>query len=498
MRQTRRQFIQQSLLAVPAISALASCGGGGSTAITATGGNSSGVALPPQSGIDLSVGLKDYGKSFVPYSPLPKPAKLVPFTDPDFGTSMVRLTDAAKDFSPGASVCAPAYPTTQAWNCDETRLILYVTTYNFNSGNTQGWAMYDGKTYAFIKFLPIAPSDIEQFWWDTADPTLLYYIANPQIGSNNYSQLTAINVNTNATTVIYDFAATLQKIGWTDIFPVRAGYPLANGGPNNQIWGLGAGSSTSALMIFGFNRLTGQITTYDTSIAPRQPRTEVPFPRLTGNGWVWNNTNFTSQSRYETWVLDAAGKVVNKLNFSADEHLDTSINAAGQDVLIGSEFDTPVQGNMVMANLETGAITTLIGPANGYGYTRSESFVGATAYKNRAWIVGASVGSPYGTASDLTSNNAAVSNPQTLLDQEVYIANIDTSAVLRIAHHRSTGQYQNAPVSNYWAQPNVTISPSGTRILFQSDWGCADPKNPVINPSAIVDTYVIHLPQYKG
>jgi hypothetical protein len=40
----------------------------------------------------------------------------------------------------------------------------------------------------------------------------------------------------------------------------------------------------------------------------------------------------------------------------------------------------------------------------------------------------------------------------------------------------------------------VTISPSGTRILVQSDWGCADPAHPLIDPNAVVDTYVITLP----
>lgn len=38
---------------------------------------------------------------------------------------------------------------------------------------------------------------------------------------------------------------------------------------------------------------------------------------------------------------------------------------------------------------------------------------------------------------------------------------------------------------------------SGTRILFQSDWGSADPSNPIVNPNATVDSYVLILPTYK-
>jgi hypothetical protein len=42
------------------------------------------------------------------------------------------------------------------------------------------------------------------------------------------------------------------------------------------------------------------------------------------------------------------------------------------------------------------------------------------------------------------------------------------------------------------------VSTSGTRILFQSDWGNGDPSNPVLDPNAAVDTYVIELPSYKA
>ncbi|OIQ86921.1 hypothetical protein GALL_312170 [mine drainage metagenome] len=521
MRQTRRQFIQQSLLTLPAISALASCGGGGGGGSAAASGTSStgstanpnpgatttspvSNTLPPQTNIDLSAGLTNVGKAFMPYSPLVKQPVLQRFKDPDFGTTMLRITDIANGLSGGqykANVAMPAYPTTQAWNCNETRLILYVTTSPFNSGDTQGWAMFDGKTYQFITMLNINPSDIEQFWWSLTDPTLLYYISNYSLGSTVHAELTVINVETGATSIVHDFIPDLKALGWPTAGPVRAGYPLANGG-NNVIWGLGAGgipnvNTQLGLNVFGFNMQTGKLTQYP-GVAQQQARGATPFPRLSGNGWVWNYNTASNQANYQAWVLDINGNVTLKVNFSADEHLDTGLNAAGQDLLVGPQYSTAVLGNMIMANLATGAVTPIIGIDNGYGYPRNGSFAGATAYYNRPWVVGAAVGSPYGTASDLSSNNGAVSNPQTMIDQEIYIANVNTGAVLRVAHHRSTGYYSNSSNANYWAQTNVTISPSGTRILFQSDWGDANPAKPVINPNAVVDTYVLELPTYTG
>jgi hypothetical protein len=110
-----------------------------------------------------------------------------------------------------------------------------------------------------------------------------------------------------------------------------------------------------------------------------------------------NDTSFASDADYQTWVLDSSGAVQRKLSYSSDEHIDTTLNSAGQDVLVGVQFDTPVVGNIVVANLETGAVSTLVGQSTGYGYPRGESFVSGTAYLNSSWVAGAAVGEPYGT-----------------------------------------------------------------------------------------------------
>ncbi|MBU6440257.1 MAG: hypothetical protein KGS28_08495 [Betaproteobacteria bacterium] len=510
MNPNRRRFLQQSLLTLPALGSLSACGGGGGSSGSSGGssGTTSTTAVPPPSGVDLSAGLHDYGTSPVPYTAMTKPTLLQKVRDPDFGTTMIRITDIANgptnNGGAAANVAMPAYPSTQAWNCNETRLILYVTTTPFNSGDTQGWAMFDGKTYGFIQFLPINPSDIEQFWWSRTDPDILYYIDNFSLSGTTYAQLTSYNVSSGVHTVVHDFMPYLRSQGWPTTGPVRAGYPFANGGyygvagADNRIWGLMAGGIPNingylAGNCFGFDMLTGNVIRY-ASIPLAEQRTMIPAPRLSGNGWFWNDTNFASSANYQTWVLDGGGNFLRQLSFSSNEHIDTSLNAAGQDVLLGVQFDTPTVGNMIMANLETGTVSTIIGVANGYGYTRGESFVGSTAYLNQAWAVGSAVGSPYGT-----NNSGPTSNPTTLLDQEVFIANINTGAVYRVAHHRSTGAWSNATTSTYWAQPNVTISPSGTRILVQSDWGAGDPSNPVVNnTSLVVDTYVIELPSYTG
>jgi hypothetical protein len=70
-----------------------------------------------------------------------------------------------------------------------------------------------------------------------------------------------------------------------------------------------------------------------------------------------------------------------------------------------------------------------------------------------------------------------------LLDQEILLVNANTGgAVCRVAHHRSAVGPQG-----YWAEPHASISPTGTRIIFGSDWG----------GESRVETYVVELPSYN-
>ena len=74
---------------------------------------------------------------------------------------------------------------------------------------------------------------------------------------------------------------------------------------------------------------------------------------------------------------------------------------------------------------------------------------------------------------------------RTVLNQELVLANTNPGGqVCRVAHHRSWGK--EGP-RGYWAEPHVVISPSGTRLLYGSDWG----------GGTAVDAYVVELPSYR-
>lgn len=80
-----------------------------------------------------------------------------------------------------------------------------------------------------------------------------------------------------------------------------------------------------------------------------------------------------------------------------------------------------------------------------------------------------------------------------LLDQEVMLVDLNTERVFRVAHHRSYGK--DGP-NGYWAEPHVNISPSGSRILFGSDWGGGSSVD-AYDPDAILslEAFFANLPE---
>ena len=175
------------------------------------------------------------GQSQGGYSALPKPSKGQVVVDPDFGTKLRRITDGKADW--GSSVVVPAYPTIQAWNADESFLLLYVT-----EGSTTGFALFDGRTYAFLRWLDINPPDLEQFYWDTNEPDLLYFIDNTTTNSGRF--LTRLHVSTGVKDHLHDFAQDLASGG--ALSSACSGSTLVRGGEdpfsislNGDLFGLG-------------------------------------------------------------------------------------------------------------------------------------------------------------------------------------------------------------------------------------------------------------------
>jgi hypothetical protein len=374
-------------------------------------------------------------KSTQAMSPLGKPGLRQSVTDPQFGTRITRITDVETQNQ--STVAKPAYATIPAWNADESLLILYVT-----QGAQTGHFLFNGKTYEPIKALDITPTDIEHFYWSSSDPDVLFYPYAWELSGKLLRQLIKYHVSTGLKEVIYDFPNA------DDAFRVDFGGDPIYSSYDNDLFGFRKRNATDA----GF--------TFRLSSKTEGPRTPGDAPQISPSGRYFLAGNDVLTTANQSKVRQRA--VV------AHEHGSMTLLENGQDVWASVQFDS-YQGTVIVENLDKGDVTTLIGPATGYPYPPSGTHISGHAFKAKGWIAVSVTGDP---------------NGQGLLDQELLLANLNNGIICRVAHHRSAGS--DGP-NGYWAEPHVNISPSGTRMLFGSDWG----------GGPTVDTYVVELPAYR-
>jgi hypothetical protein len=384
------------------------------------------------------------------------------FVDPNFGTSIRRISRVAAD-PRGGTALRPMYSTVSAWNADESLLILY------RVGGQDGHELYDGKTYAFIRALDDLPyADIEQVYWDTTRPNIIYAASGRTLQR-------------------YDVLAPAgQRLTTLRDFTSQCGTKQLSGGndPFFQAWnsGLFGMACVAGGVMFGYDALANVLGTPSAATEPRADSYASPQASSSGRRLFLNVPN---AGRYQVRLFDrnfGRGAFLDQDN--GYDHASTNMRWNGNDTYNAVQYDPPpggtgygilVQWNMDATPDGSNRILgrVLVGQSNGYPYPPGDVHIGGTSF-NRTGLLGVSV---------MGSGTGA-----TLLHDELLLVDSDPdtnsgNAICRVGHHRSNS-------SNYWAEPHATISPSGTRILFASSWGDS-------RASPIVDSFVVELPGYR-
>jgi hypothetical protein len=362
-----------------------------------------------------------------PMTALARPAVGQSVVDPQFRTSIRRVTAAS-----GATYAIrPLYSTISAWNADESRLLLYHVN--------QGHGLYDGRTFQLIRMLDIQPADVEQVYWHTTDPDVLFYPSG--------RTLVRYRVATGAKQTLrtFEFCAG----------PVSAGSDPMFTSWNSNVFGLQC-DGWAFLYDVAQNRVS---RTASASLGAPQPSASGALAFQAGA------------------VLDASMRLLRRLDLgNPADHASQGRLATGHDTYDTVAFDPGPGGSgigsLVVFDMATGASRVLVGPSTGYPYPPSGTHVSSVAYRNPGWSFVSVVGNPQG---------------QGVLDNEIVVADANTGRVCRAAHHRSFGRNNTRLADAYWAEPHAVPSPSGTRVLFASDWG----------NQATVDTYVLELPAHS-
>ena len=407
--------------------------GHGGTSTSGTGGNTGGTSAGGggSAPIDLCAGLVQ-DKASHPVTPLARPALGQAVTDPDFGTTVRRITAVMPPGGGNDPVVKPMYSTISAWNADESRLILFSVAEGTH-------VLYDGKTYERIGPLDISPADIEQVYWHTKDPDILFYV--------DYQDFVRYHVSTKQKEVLttFDFCSGAASAG-SD--------PLFTSWDSKRI-GLGCGSE-----VFLYDIASNQVIAKQT--IAENPAQATPSGKL---AYLSDSGRVTNEALVPLRTLDLV---------EPWGHASLSM-VNGHDTWNGVVYDPGPNGNddigaLVTWDLEDGTSKVVIGPKTGWPYPPTVHLSGM-AYKQPGWVFVSTIGE--------------TSEPG-ILDNENLIADTATGKVCRIGRHRSTGKDNTHLQEPYWAEPHTVPSPSGTRALFGSDWDGGD----------TVDTYVIELPSY--
>jgi len=361
---------------------------------------------------DLCEGLIQYSRPR-PMTPLSKPRLLEAATDPEFGTTILRIT-AVSAGGPNPAI-TPLYSTVAAWNADESYLLLY------RVGG--GHELYDGRTYAFIRRLDIRPADIEQVYWHTEDPDVFFYVDGKTL--IRYHVESGVKENRRT------FEFCFDKV-------------TAGNDPMFTSW-----DSAAIGLLCGDRAFIYRIDTDEVSGLVRG-RAEPPQMAPSGE-LAFDNGD----------VVDRTFGFQRKLDLgNTREHASLGRLADGRDTYNAVQFEKGPRGSdvgsLVTHDMTDGTWRVIVGPGTGFPYPPAGTHVSALAYRRPGWVFLSIVGNPSGEG---------------VLDNEILAADTNTGRVCRAAHHRSSGRNNASLATPYWAEPHVVPSPSGTRAVFASDWG---------------------------
>jgi len=397
-----------------------------------------------------------------------KPPFMKYYKDPAFGSRMIRISNGAF-----GDVFKPPYSTMQAWNADESLILLY------RSGNGNAYhLLLDGHTYQPVKKLPILPSDLEEIFWSHSDPDIFFYVSKR---STHYGHFVKYNVRTDKITRIAHFPELCGERGLP-----TSGKDVQMQSIDDDLFGFRCRLPKSDdYIMFSYRISTDKYNMQKIGKGTKWRPWTAPMPGPSGKRFWYQGT---------TLNLDMETVEIKHDMYKYGEHANIGRTYNGQDAIFQTVFDPSPNGcngdlwkgigHLVEHNLETGVCRPIISEAQGYPYTTGSTHVSAQAYHRPGWVAMSSIG--HKEQFEFFTNKRKA--PALL--SEIYLADThpQTGKTCRLAHHRSYGKNATqGGYPSYFGEPHATISPSGTRILFGSDW----------YDSGSVDSFIIELPGYK-
>ena len=372
-----------------------------------------------------------------PAPDLTEPAPRQWFTDPAFGTCLVRVTDRANDTSPDDTSIGLVneYARVQSFNADGSRLLVY--------GTDGAWYLYDAQSLLPLGQLPL---EVEPRW-DADDPNLVYY--------SDETRLMSYNVQTAEQTEIHDFADDFPGQDLVAVWMRYEGSPTRD----RRYWGLMAQDeewNTVAFVVY--DRQTDQVTIRDMHSVPGI-EDEVDHVTISPLG-TYFLASFDRSCEHGEFGDDAhpCGLMVYDRNLTYGRsllrvigHYDPVLDADGREVIVYQDIDTD---HISMLDLETGEISPFW--EIDFSHTAIGLHFSGLAYDRPGWAVVSTHDDDAGT--------------YTWMDDQVFAIELKPGGrVVRLAHTHSL--VDDDRELDYWAEPHASTNPNLTRILFSTNWG---------------------------
>jgi hypothetical protein len=364
------------------------------------------------------------------------------YTDPVFGTTAKRLSDAVNMLDNAGrgdlEWVSTEYSTASPFSSDKTWLILEHQSY---------FGLYDGNG-KYLRDLPLVVNASAEPRWSRVEPNVLFYV--------NGNALFKLDVSTGWTSLVHEFSeyARIGGMGESDISKDGDHFVFAGDQRYVFVFEISTDRKGPVLDTSGhsFN---------DLYIAPNNS---------VAIGWIPTGTArfagvelFDSNMTFERQLTHALG------------HMHLTQDTNGDEVLIWTNSNDPVP----IANCQNGVVKVRLSDAHQSCLLQLDwsLAVHITAGDGNGWAFVET----YAPSNPLPSSAQWVAYTNELLQVK-----LDGTQTLRLLHHRSR------PYNSYNYQPRATVSRDSTKLVFTSNY---DLQGILGYGSQYSDVYFMNVPK---
>jgi len=355
---------------------------------------------------------------------LPEPKYLGRVADPAFGTPIVRVTDPGRVLSDKIS-CAPThcrhrYSSTQAWNADQSLLLI--------QNGCVGFCFLDGRTYK-PAFQRRASGECE---WHPSNPDQMICVEDQQIY---------------AWSVRDDVKTTLYAPG--DYKKLRFGPSKGNLSRDGGRLVVRALNGDGAGVAFAYDIAAGR--KYP-DISLSQLVGENSFCGISPSGLYTLCIQRMPDGANPAYVFTIDGVLIQSWPENhRPGHGDMTLDRDGRDVYVGISKADPDKYHVIKRRLDDGHVTSLA------PFGRAQH-VSARNIRQPGWVF-VTFGGEY--------SQVAGQKRTTPFYQEIVAMRIDGSGeIRRVAQTRSSKH-------DYFSEAQASPSPDGSQVIWASNWGRA-------------------------